>query len=61
MFKGGKLLVDPMHAAIIKLAPGARLVRLSVPPVLGALLIGMQVGGLKPTPEIRKTLESAFT
>jgi len=56
MFAGGPLLVDPMRETIKQLAPGARLVRLSVPPVVGALLIGMQAGGLQPTPEIRKTL-----
>lgn len=56
MFAGGPLLVDPMRETIKQLAPGARLVRLSVPPVVGALLIGMQAGGLQPSPEIRKTL-----
>ena len=56
MFEGGGLLFEPMRETIQQLAPGARLVRLSVPPVVGALLIGMQAGGLQPTPEIRKTL-----
>ena len=56
MFEGGPLLVDPMRETIQQLAPEARLVRLSVPPVVGALLLGMQAGGLQPTPEIRETL-----
>ena len=61
MFEGGQLLIDPMHETIQQLAPGARLIRLSVPPVVGALLIGMQAGGLQPTPEIRKTLTGSFS
>jgi N-acetylglucosamine kinase-like BadF-type ATPase len=56
MFEGGPLLVDPMRETIQQLAPKARLVRLSVPPVVGALLLGMQSGGQQPTLEIRKTL-----
>ena len=45
-----------MRETIQQLAPGARLVRLNVPPVVGALLIGMQAASLQPTPEIRKNL-----
>ncbi|MGB5843998.1 MAG: BadF/BadG/BcrA/BcrD ATPase family protein [Anaerolineales bacterium] len=60
MFEGGSLLVDPMRETIQQLAPGARLVKLSVPPVIGALLLGMQSGGLQPTPEIRKMLTDSF-
>ncbi len=56
MFEGGPLLIEPMRATILNLAPGARLVRLNVPPVVGAVLIGMEQGGLRPTAEIRKTL-----
>jgi N-acetylglucosamine kinase-like BadF-type ATPase len=56
MFEGGQLLIEPMRETILQLAPKARLVRLNVPPFVGALLIGMQAGGLQPTPEIRKTL-----
>jgi N-acetylglucosamine kinase-like BadF-type ATPase len=56
MFEGGQLLIDPMRETIQQLSPGARLVRLSAPPVVGALLIAMQAGGLQPSPEIRKTL-----
>jgi len=58
MFEGGQLLIEPMRETIQKLAPKAHLVRLNVPPVVGALLLGMQVGGLQTTPEIRKILIS---
>jgi len=61
MFEGGQLLIDPMLETIQQLAPGARLVRLSVPPVVGALLLGMQAGGLQLTPEIRKTLTGSLS
>lgn len=55
MYNGGRLLLDPMAAAIHAVAPGARLVRLAVPPVVGAALIGMQAAGL-PAPRLRPTL-----
>jgi N-acetylglucosamine kinase-like BadF-type ATPase len=61
MFEGGQLLIDPMRETIQQLAPRARLVRLSVPPVVGALLIGMQAASLQPTPEIRKTLTGSLS
>ena len=41
-FKGGSMLIDPMRAAVLEFAPQARLVRLSVPPVAGAVLLGME-------------------
>jgi N-acetylglucosamine kinase-like BadF-type ATPase len=49
MYDGGPLLVEPMRQTIQTLAPGARLVRLSAPPVVGAVLLGMeQVGAVSP-------------
>ncbi len=56
MFENGSMLADSLRATIHKVAPGARLVTLSVPPVIGAVLIGMTDAGLKPTPAMRKTL-----
>jgi len=56
MFDGGNLLIDPMRATIQTTAPNARLVRLNVPPVLGAVLIGMEQGELAYNPTIRSTL-----
>ncbi|HEY79607.1 MAG TPA: ATPase [Anaerolineae bacterium] len=46
MFNGGPLLMDPMKQSILEEAPGARFVRLTVPPVVGAVLLGMQQGQL---------------
>jgi N-acetylglucosamine kinase-like BadF-type ATPase len=56
MFKGGSLLIDPLRETVNKVAPKARLVRLTVPPVVGAAVIGLEAGGTRVTPEIRKTI-----
>ena len=42
LFKGGPLLIEPMRAALHKVAPGATLVRLTTPPVIGGVLLGME-------------------
>ncbi len=42
MFNGGPMLTEPMKAGIRQEAPRARFVRLDAPPVLGAVLLGMQ-------------------
>ncbi len=55
MYNGGRLLLDPLRQAIHAVAPGARLVRLTVPPVVGAVLLGMQAAGL-PSPSLRQSL-----
>jgi len=41
-FKGGPLYIEPLRAAILELAPGAKLVRLEAPPVVGGVLLGME-------------------
>src|SRR6185503_8082246 len=61
MFDGGPRLIDPMRETIHKLAPQARLVRLRVPPVTGAVLLGMEAGALNITPEIRSNLNETIT
>lgn len=60
MFDGGPMLVDPMRKTINALAPRARLVRLTVPPVLGAVMIGMEQAGVKATSAIRARLEASI-
>jgi N-acetylglucosamine kinase-like BadF-type ATPase len=56
MFEGGAMLIEPMRATIHKLASKARLVRLKTPPVLGAVMLGMEAGGLPVTPAIRENM-----
>jgi N-acetylglucosamine kinase-like BadF-type ATPase len=60
MFDGGDLLIDPMRAAILRTAPQARLVRLNVPPVIGAVLIGMEQGQQPIDPAIRSRLRETI-
>ena len=61
MFEGGARLIKPMRETIHKLAPKARLVRLTAPPVLGAAMLGMEAGGVAITPEIRKTMKESIS
>jgi N-acetylglucosamine kinase-like BadF-type ATPase len=56
MFEGGAMLIEPLRETIHKLAPRARLVRLTAPPVLGAAMLGMEAAGRPVTPSIRKTM-----
>jgi len=60
MFEGGQMLIDPMREVIQKLAPIARLVRLNVPPVIGAAILGMEAGGLDVTKTIRDTMKESI-
>jgi N-acetylglucosamine kinase-like BadF-type ATPase len=56
MYKAGAVLTDPMRDAIRELAPGARLVRLEHPPVLGAVLMAMTEGDADPSAVVRGRL-----
>ena len=60
MFEGGPMMIDPMRETICKYAPGARLVRLNVLPVLGAALLGMEAAGVTATPSIRKNIAASI-
>jgi N-acetylglucosamine kinase-like BadF-type ATPase len=55
LYEGGPLLIDPMRETIQAVAPRARLVRLTAPPVVGGVLLGMEQAGLAYT-GIRQTL-----
>ncbi|MBN2385395.1 MAG: hypothetical protein JXB85_00115 [Anaerolineales bacterium] len=60
MFNGGALLIEPLRETIAELAPGARLVRLSVPPVIGSVIIGMEMGGLSAGGHIRQAMTDSL-
>lgn len=60
MFESGPMLIDPMRETIKEQAPGARLVKLDVPPVFGAVLLGMKAGGTSPGIEIRTMLKDTL-
>jgi hypothetical protein len=61
MFEGGARLIEPMRQTILKVAPKARIVRLNLPPVLGAVMLGMEADGWKVTPSIRKTMTDTIS
>ena len=46
LFDGNPLMTRTMTATIHDQAPSARLIRLSVPPVVGGVILGMQTAGL---------------
>jgi N-acetylglucosamine kinase-like BadF-type ATPase len=46
LFDGGALLLKPMKKAIREVAPNARYVRLKAPPVVGGVLLGMEMAGV---------------
>ena len=61
MFDGGSMLIEPMRETIHKVAPKARLVRLAVPPVIGAVMLGMEAAQHPVTPEIRRAIADSIS
>jgi N-acetylglucosamine kinase-like BadF-type ATPase len=55
LFKAGEIFLAPFREAITAFAPGAKLVRLSVPPVVGAVLLAAEKAGI-PLKSIRRRL-----
>ena len=45
LYDGHPLMTESMRTTIHRTAPGARLVRLTVPPVVGGVILGMQAAG----------------
>ena len=58
-FRGGPLLLEPLHAAVHAEAPHARFVPLAAPPVAGAVLLALRQSGMD-TQHVRKTLMTAI-
>jgi hypothetical protein len=56
MFEGSPTLMESMRETIHALAPGANLARFSHPPVIGAVLLGMEQSGLQLDPDVRLNL-----
>ena len=61
MFEGGPMLIEPMRETICTFAPGARLARLRVPPVLGAAILGMEAANTKASLPIRKKMADSIS
>lgn len=54
LYQGSPLLVETMRQTIHTVAPGARFIPLSAPPVVGGVLLGMEQAGLAaPAPRER--------
>jgi N-acetylglucosamine kinase-like BadF-type ATPase len=45
VYEGGALLTGPMCEIVLRHAPKAKLIRLDAPPVVGAILLGMELAG----------------
>ncbi len=54
-FNGGALYLNPLKETIWKTAPRARFIRLEAPPVVGGVLLAMELVGLKD-PGVRQRL-----
>jgi len=55
IFQAGEIFIKPFQQTVRKFAPGAELVELRVPPVIGAVLLAAETMGCKPD-AIRKNL-----
>jgi N-acetylglucosamine kinase-like BadF-type ATPase len=56
MYDGNPLLIETMRDTIHSIAPGANLVRLNVPPVVGAVILGMEQAGFSADERVRENL-----
>lgn len=59
VFEAGELITKPMRDMIRQHLQKAKLIRLDGPPVVGPLMLGMQMTDLDPYPIRRKLIESA--
>jgi N-acetylglucosamine kinase-like BadF-type ATPase len=59
VFEAGELILGPMRKIILQHLPKAKMVRLDGPPVVGPLMLGMQMAGIDPYPMRDKLIESA--
>jgi N-acetylglucosamine kinase-like BadF-type ATPase len=56
MFGGGVAMTEAMRRTVRAFAPRARLIRLTVPPVVGAVLLAMEQTGDQPSDPVRDRL-----
>jgi N-acetylglucosamine kinase-like BadF-type ATPase len=59
VFEAGELILEPMRNIVMKCLPKAKMVRLDGPPVVGPLMLGMQMAGIDPYPMRDKLIASA--
>ncbi len=58
LYKGSSTLIDTMREEIHAVAPGAKLIRLEAPPVVGGVLLGMEAAGSDPLVSRPRLLKS---
>lgn len=61
VFEAGELITRPMERILKSQLPRAKLIRLEGPPVIGPLMLGMQMAGIDPYPLRRTLIDSAKT
>jgi N-acetylglucosamine kinase-like BadF-type ATPase len=59
VFNAGELITEPMHDIIRKHVPKAKMIRLDGPPVVGPLMLGMQMAGMDPYPLRARLIDTA--
>jgi N-acetylglucosamine kinase-like BadF-type ATPase len=59
VFRAGELIIEPMRDIIMKHVPKAKMIPLDGPPVVGPLMLGMQMAGIDPYPMRKKLIETA--
>ena len=58
MFKSGEPLIAPMRETVHAIAPKAKLIPAEVKPVIGAVLLGMEASGFKPSHAEREKIKT---
>jgi N-acetylglucosamine kinase-like BadF-type ATPase len=58
MFKSGEPLIAPMRETVHAIAPKAKLIPAEVKPVIGAVLLGMEASGFKPSQAEREKIKT---
>jgi N-acetylglucosamine kinase-like BadF-type ATPase len=59
VFEAGDIITEPMCKIIEKHLPKAKMIRLDGPPVVGPLMLGMQMAGIDPYPMRQKLITTA--
>lgn len=61
VFEAGELILGPMRKIILKHLPKAKMIRLEGPPVVGPLMLGMQMGEIDPYPLRKKLIDTVIS
>lgn len=59
VFEAGELIMQPMRNVVLKHVPKAKLIRLDGPPVVGPLMLGMQMADIDPYPMRERLIKTA--